>query len=337
MSHHSHSAFGAGVSRRRMIAATMAAGFGSAGVLAQSYPSRLMTMLVGFPAGGQADATARIFLPALQKALGQAIVVENAAGVGGSLGAQKALAAPANGHTIYFGTPIELVQTPMALAGVKYKPENFRMVGLMASTYLMMLVRPDLPVTSVSDFAALAKKQGRRELSFGSVGHGSAYHLVAERFGKETGSKLLHVPYKGAQQLITDLAGGQIDMAFLAMGGPVPGLIKTGRLKAIGFTGPGRHEDFPNVQTMNESNVVKDFQFDLWGALMVPASTPESVVSTLSSALQDALNLQQVRRDIEATGAVPAKPMTPSQATLFYSAEIARYQNIGKAINLRPE
>ncbi|HSV51696.1 MAG TPA: tripartite tricarboxylate transporter substrate binding protein, partial [Burkholderiaceae bacterium] len=230
-----------------------------------------------------------------------------------------------------------LVQTPMAVANVKYKPENFRMVGLMASTYLMMLVRPDLPVTSVAEFAALAKKQGQRELSFGSVGRGSAYHLVAERFGNETGSKLLHVPYKGAQQLITDLAGGQIDMAFLAMGGPIPGLIKTGRFKAIGFAGPGRHGDFPSVQTMNESNVVKDFQFDLWGALMVPAATSEQVVSKLSSALQDALNQQQVRRDIEATGAVPAKPLTPSQAARIYSAEIARYQSIGKAINLRPE
>lgn len=303
----------------------------------QTYPTKMITLLVPYSAGGQADAIARAVAPALQKELGQTVIVDNVAGVGGSLGAQKILAAAADGHTIMFGTPIELVQTPMAVAGVRYKSDDFRMIGPIASTYLMMIVRPDLPVASVADFVALAKKPGANELSYGSVGRGSAYHLVAERFAQDTGIKMLHVPYKGAQQAITDLAGGQIDMAFLALGGPVPGLLQSGKFKAIGYTGRSRHPAFPNTPTLDESKLVKDFNFDLWGALMVGKNVPESVTAKLSTALNQALKQPQLRKDLEATGVQPADPMDLARAASFYASEIARYQRIGKSINLQPE
>jgi len=327
-----------GLTRRDVLAfSASAACLGATGALAQAYPSRPVSLVVAFPAGGQADASARTIVQALQSALGQPVVVDNVPGVGGALGAQKVLAAPPDGHTVFFGTPIELVQTPMALASIKYKPEHFRMVGPVASTYLMMIVRSDLPVASVADFVVLAKKPGARELSFGSVGRGTAYHLVAERLAHETGVKMLHVPYKGAQQLITDLAGGQIDMAFLAMGGPVPGLLQTGKFKAIGFTGPSRHPAFPNTPTMNESRVVKDFVFDLWGSLMVPRNLPEPIVAKLSAALRDVLKQPQVRASLEAMGVQPANPVDLAQAARFYGSEIARYRSIGQSIDLRPE
>ena len=147
------------------------------------------------------------------------------------------------------------------------------MVGPIASTYLMLVVRPTLEVNSVAELVALAKKGGK-ELSFGSVGPGSIYHLVAERFAKDAGIKLLHVPYKGAAQMFGDLAGGQIDLAFMPLGGPVPGMIQTGKFKALGFTGPSRHASFPNVPTMDETRVVKEFVFDVWVALMLPRATP---------------------------------------------------------------
>ena len=156
--------------RTLLLVASTAASFLAHG---QTYPTKTITLLVPFPAGGQADAVARAIAPGLQKELGQTVIVDNAAGVGGTLGTQKVLAAPADGHTLMFGTSIELMQTPMAMAGVKYKPEDLRMVGPVASTYLMMIVRPDLPVASVADFVALAKKSGTKELSYGSVGRGS--------------------------------------------------------------------------------------------------------------------------------------------------------------------
>lgn len=303
----------------------------------QTYPTKTITLLVPFPAGGQADAAARAIAPALQKELGQTVIVDNVAGVGGSLGAQKVIAAAADGHTLMFGTPIELVQTPMAVASVKYKPNDFRMVGPVGSTYFMMIVRPDLPVANVADFVALAKKSGTKEMSYGSVGRGSAYHLVSERFARDTGIKILHVPYKGAQQTITDLAGSQIDMAFLALGGPVQGLLQAGKFRAIGYTGRSRHPAFPNTPTMDESKLVQDFVFDLWGALMVGKNVPEPVVAQLSAALSRTLKRPQLRKDLEATGVLPVEPLDLAQAASFYASEIARYQRIGKSINLQPE
>lgn len=327
-----------GSTRRDVLVFSAAATcLGTSSAFARSYPSRPVSMVVAYSAGGQADAIARAVAPSLQSALGQTVVIENLPGVGGSMGAQKVLAAPPDGYTVLFGTPIELVQTPMAVASVKYKPESFRMVGPVASTYLIMIVRADLPVASVVDFVALAKRSRTKELSYGSVGRGTAYHLVAERFAQETGVKMLHIPYKAAQQLITDLAGGQIDMAFLAMGGPVPGLLQTGKFKGLGFTGPTRHLAFPTIPTMNETQVVKDFVFDLWGSIMVPMGLPEPVVARLSNALSQVLVEPKVRSSLEAMGVQPADPMDQVQAARFYGSEIARYRNIGQSINLKPE
>jgi tripartite-type tricarboxylate transporter receptor subunit TctC len=304
---------------------------------AQGFPSKSITLLVTYPAGGQADAVARAVAPALQKELGQTVIVENVAGVGGSLGAQKALAAAADGHTLMLGTPIELVQTPMAVASAKYKAEDFRMVGPIASTYMTMVVRPDLPAATVAEFVALAKKASTKELSFASVGRGSAYHLVAERFAQDTGIKMLHVPYKGAQQVITDLAGSQIDLAFLPLAGPVPGLLTNGKLRAIGHAAPVRHAAFPNTPTMDESKLVKDFNFDLWAALMVGTNVPEPVLTKLSIALNQVLKQPQFSQAMAAMGAQSATPTSLAQASTFYAAEIARYQRIGKSIDLQPE
>lgn len=303
----------------------------------QTYPTRPITLLVPFPAGGQADALARATAPALQKELGQPVIVENTAGVGGALGAQRVLNAPPDGYTLMFGTPIELIQTPMAVAGARYQPDAFRMVAPVLSTYLMMVVRSELPVNNVAEFVALARSRAANELNYGSVGRGSAYHLVAERFAQDTGVKMVHVPYRGAQQMITDLAGGQIDMGFLAMGGPVPGLLQTGKFKAIGYTGTTRHPAFPNVATLNESKLVKDFNFDLWGAVMAHRNVPEAVVAKVHAAVNTALRQPQFRKNLEATGVIPAEPTSLARAAAFYASETVRYQRVGKSIDLQPE
>lgn len=316
--------------------ATAAGVLGPSIALADSYPTKTISTVVAFPAGAQADVTWRVLQPLMQKHLGQTIITENIGGAGGSLGAQKLLNAAADGHTLLAATAIELTQTPLALATVKYKAEDFRMIGPIASTYLMLSVRPTLGVNSVAELVALAKKDGT-ELSFGTVGPGSIYHLVAERFARDTGIKLLHVPYKGAAQLITDLAGGQIDLVFMPLGGPVPGMITNGKFKALGFTGPNRHPSFPAVPTMNETQVVKDFVFDVWLGLTVPRTTPEPVAQRLNAALADVIRQPQVRKDIEGAGGIPAQAMTLAEADRFLSSEAARYRAIARTINLKAE
>lgn len=304
---------------------------------AQVYPSKLVTGIVAYPAGAQGDVTARLVVPELQRHLGQTVIVENIAGVGGTRGAQKALAAPADGHTLLLATAIETTQTPLAMASAKYKAEDFRMVGQIASTHLMLVVRPTLPVHSVNDLIALSKKTADRPLTFGSVGRGSVYHLVTERFAGDTGIKLLHVPYKGAAPLITDAAGGAIDIVFMPVGGPVLGMIQKGLLKPLAYTGSSRHAAFPDIPTMEETGLVKNFKFDVWLALMASKSTPEAVMVKLNAVLREVMREPKVRVSIAAAGGIPAAPMTLAEAARFYADETASYRAIAQSIGLQPE
>ncbi len=313
-----------------------AACFVALAATAHAQSDKPISVIMAYPAGGQADVTARAVLPTMQKALNQTMVMDNVAGAAGSIGMQKLRDAKADGHVIAVATPIELVQTPMAMR-TKYAAEDFRLVGRIASTYMMLVTRPDLPVSNLSELVALAKKSGAKELSYGTTGRGTIYHLVAERFAQDTGIKMLQVPYKGAAQIFGDLIGGQIDLVFMPFGGPVAGMVQSGKFKPIAYTGPSRHPAFPNIPTMNETGLVKDFVFDVWAGVVVPKATPDAVVQRLSGALNEALQQPSVRKDLDAGGGIPASPSTPTDAEKLYTSEVARYRAIGKAINLQPE
>lgn len=325
--------------RRSLVAATAAGLSGLALPLsAQSrFPSGPINMTVCFPAGGQADFVGRVAAAGLQKKLGQPVIVENIPGAGGSLGLQRFLSAKPDGYSLLAATPMELIQTPMAMK-VKYEAEDFQMIGLVASSNLLLLTKPTLEVKTPSDLVALARKlPAGKELTFGSVGRGSAFHLVAEKFSQDVGINMLHVPYKGVAPLLTDLSGGQIDLVFLTVAGPVLGMIKTGKLKAIGFAGQRRHSDLPEVPTLNETGLVKNFSFDLWGGLFASKAVPEPVAKQLSNALQDMLKQPQLKTDIESTGAVLSTPMSLTEAARRYAEDIERYRAIGRSIRLQPE
>ena len=143
---------------RRALIALAVAGAAVASAHAQTYPSKLLTLVVPYPAGGPSDVIARTIQPGLQKLLGQTLIIDNVGGAGGGLGVQKMLLAPPDGHTMLLGSPMELVQTPLALASVKHKPEDLRVVGVLVNTNMILLARPDLPASTVDELAALAKK-----------------------------------------------------------------------------------------------------------------------------------------------------------------------------------
>ena len=265
------------------------------------------------------------------------MIVENVPGAGGSIGAQRYLSGRQDGYTLFSSSPIEVIQTPLALK-VKYKSEDFRLVGLVGASNMFLLVRPTLDVKSPQDFLTLARKlPAGKELSFGSVGRGSGFHLVAETFAAEVGIKAIHVPYKGVAPMLSDLAGSQIDFAFMTLGGPIMGMIKSGRLKAIGYADSQRHPELLDVPTMNETGVVKNFSFDLWSGLFVSKATPEGIVQRLSDAMQEALKQPQLRSEIEGSGVNFAAPMTLDEAARRYAADIAKYRSIAQSIQLQPE
>ena len=183
--------------------------------LAQAWPTKPVNLMVPYPAGGPSDAIARIMNTPLGKELGQQVLVENLGGVAGALAAQKVLSAPADGQYIFQGSPNEVILSPLANAAVKLKAEDFRLVHPVADAVMVFVTRKDLPVSSVDELIALARKSADKPLTYGSVGIGSLYHLILEQAQAQTRVQLNHVPYKGNAPLLQDIAGGQVDFAVL--------------------------------------------------------------------------------------------------------------------------
>ena len=326
------------LTRRQALAALGTAPlFTHAAVHAQSAGGGTVSMVVAYPAGGQADAVARTVQAEFQRKLGSTVIIENAPGGGGFIAAGKVLAAPADGRTLLLGTPLELIQAPLGMAAVKHKPEQFRLLRPIAGTALMLLVRPDMPANNLAELVALAKKSTARPMTYCSGTKGSIFHLVSERLAIDTGVKLLEVPYRGGAQMLPALASGEVDMGFIPLGGAVAGMIKSGRIKALAVTAANRHPAFPEVPTMNESGLVKDFEFDAWAGLVASRAMPDAMAAQQNAAMGAVTSLPQVRKDLEGAGMVMAPAMDLAAADRFYAAEIVRYQAIAKAIHLQPE
>jgi tripartite-type tricarboxylate transporter receptor subunit TctC len=312
-----------------------AAGMGSAH--AQGFPTKPINLMVPYPAGGPSDAIARIFNTQLGKELGQQVLVENLGGVSGALAAQKVLAAPADGYYIFQGSPNEVILSPLANAAVKLKTEDFRLLHPVADAVMVFVTRKDLPVNSVDDLVALARKSADKPLTYGSVGIGSLYHLILESVQAATGIKLAHVPYKGNAPLLQDIAGGQVDFAVLVYSAGMGALAEQGRLKVIGQLGAQRSELLKNVPAVSEGQSLKNFSFKIWTGFMVPKSTPEDVVVRLHAAIGKTLQDPTVRSQLAAQTQLASAPMTLAESAKFFEAETARYRTIAKQINLQPQ
>jgi len=298
---------------------------------AQQYPNRLLTLMVPYPAGGGSDFLARQLQPELSKQLGQQVVVENTGGASGAIGIQKVIAAPADGYQLLLGSPMEIMLTPLALSAVKYKPEDLRPVAQLVTMTMVLLTRKDLPVRDVQDLVALGRQQ---ELSFGSLGHASLYHLVAARFMQLTGTKMLHVPYKGMVPVLADLMGGQIDLAFIPLNGNVPSLIREGRVKALGITARHAVASFPELEPLAAREAFAGLEFDIWGGIQVARATPIDVAKRLNQAVYQSLQNPGIRTAYEAAGNTLPAPMSLEELDRLYHEENRRYQTIAKSVSL---
>ena len=298
-------------------------------IQAQDFPQKAINLVVPFPAGGVADFVARLVQLEYQRQMGQQVVVENIGGAGGALALQRVLAATADGRTQALGTPAELVLTPMALPAVKYKPGDWRLAALIARTPLFLLVRGDLPVNTVDGLIDWART---RQLNYGSAGVGSLIHLMGERCAELTGLKTTHVPYKGGGTLITELAGGQLDMTFFPMAGPVPAMVKQGRIKVLGISQPAASPLFPDVPPLSRHSLLQGFHYDTWIGVQVPRGTPDAAVDRINRSMAAAVRSEPVRTQIEASGAQPAPPMSPAELDRFYAVEVERYRVAARSI-----
>ncbi|MDM0052371.1 tripartite tricarboxylate transporter substrate binding protein [Variovorax sp. J22R115] len=305
--------------------------------LAQGYPTKPVSLMVPYPAGGPSDAAARIFTVPLGKELGQQVVVENLGGVAGALAAQKVLAAPADGYYLFQGSPNEVILSPLANAAVKLKAEDFRLVHPVTDAVMVFVARKDLPASNVDELIALARKSKDKPLTYGSVGIGSLYHLILEDVQHRTGTQMIHAPYKGNAPLLQDIGGGQVDFAVLVYSAGMGALADQGRLKVIGQLGAQRSELLKNVPAVSEGKELKDFSYKIWSGFMVPKNTPEDVVQRLHKAIGATLQEPGVRSQLAAQTQLASPPMTLAESAKFYDAEIARYRAIAKSINLQPQ
>jgi tripartite-type tricarboxylate transporter receptor subunit TctC len=300
---------------------------------AQSFPSKPVSMIVAFPPGGGSDVLGRAVGKGMSEAFGQPVIVENVVGVGGSLGVLKAANANPDGYTILAGSPLELIYTPLGIAAAKNKPEDMRMAALVGHTPIAIAVRKDLPVSTLEEFVAYAKKADK-PLSFGSTGIGSLYHLMAEKALQNAGAKGLHAPYNGLAPYLKDLMGGVLDFAVVPLVGPVLGAIEGGQIKALAVAAPQSIARLPKLPPARATKGFEDYQFSIWLGIQTSIKTPDAQLATIHKAVYAALANPDLRKTIETAGTVIAEPMGLQQLDSFYKKEAATGAAIAKSINL---
>ena len=320
----------------RVAALVAGLGLAASAVLAQAWPTKPVSLVVPWPAGGPSDFVARQIQSDTQKALGQTLIVENIGGVGGAMGVQKMLTGN-DGHTLLLGSPLELIIPPLTLATVKYKPTDLRMVAQLVKAPLVLLARKDLPASNIEELLALVAQRKDKPLTMANTGPGSMFHLVAEKLAQAMGSEFVHVPYRGSAPAMGDLMGGQVDLMFTIFAGPIPATIADGKLKAIGLAAAKPLPKFPQIAALASHPRLAGFEFDSWAGVQVPRNTPEDVAQRLNKVLNDAMANPQTRQAFESTGNIVVPPLTLAELDRLYQSEIARYQAVAKSINLQPQ
>lgn len=309
----------------------------AAGVPAAS--RRTLSLVVPYPAGGSSDALARAMQPTLTRQLGETVVVENVSGASGTLGVQRVVSAPADGRTLLIGSPNEVILAPLALKSARYRPEDLQYLATITIAPLVLMARRDLPASSLDELVALAERQRAKPLTFGSVGHGSMYHLVAEYLGRVAQVPLLHVPYKGTTPLVQDLVGQQVDFAVLPNVGIPTEMLHAGKLRAVAVLDARRMTSLPDTPAVSESalTIREQLQFSVWGAVLLRNGTPRPRVDRLHSALSAAIASEEVARTLASSGSAAAPSVALQRASSFYNQEIVRFRHWAKAIDLQAQ
>ena len=279
--------------RRHLLQATVGAALLPRAVLAETWPSRAVKLVVPFPPGSSPDIIARLVAEPLAQALGQPIVVDNKPGAGGNLGTAAVAKAEPDGYTLLFTIQGPLVTAPLLNRNLGYDPvKELAPVSLIATSPNVLVVDPKLGATTLAEFVRVAKER-RGELNYGSVGNGSAAHLAMESFKARAGIDLVHVPYQGFPQVVNAVLGGQVQAGFM-----VPGIamaqVRAGKLRALGVTTLGRVASLPELPTFVELGY-PGFEAISWQAVLAPAKTPRSIVERLGRELVRIVKSDEVR------------------------------------------
>ena len=318
---------------RRLLSALLSVPFIYAGcVSAQDYPNRPIRLIIPWPPGGGTDVTFRMWAPKLGEELGQQIVIDNRSGAGSIIGLDIVAKSQPDGYTLG-ASNIAFGANPFLRSKMPFDTEKDLVpVSMTAFVPMVLTVYPPFPAKSLKELLAMAKaKPG--SINYGSAGNGSASHLVTELMLDVTGTKMVHVPYKGGAPANIAGMSGEVKVVYIALSAGI-GLVKTGKLRPLAISTLKRHPLLSDVPTIAESIGKPDFQVAEWHGVVVPKGTPQAVISRLNKAIVKALHAPDVRKRIETAGA-ETLGTSPEEMAKYVKNELTRWERVIKAVGIR--
>jgi tripartite-type tricarboxylate transporter receptor subunit TctC len=301
---------------------------------AQTYPDRLIKIVVPYPPGGPIDTTARLVAQRLGPILGQTVIIENRGGAGGALGTKAAAGAEPDGYTLLFGNASAFVVGPAVYRFRDYDTlKQFTPIAKVTEGYEVLVVAPDFPAKNVQELIAYAKARPGK-LNFGSMGYGNLTHLVAELFKLQTGTDFVHVPYKGSPEAVAGIVSGQVHILFGEVAGLLP-LVREGKLRALGVASVGRNALAPELPTMIEGGV-DGFVALTFTGVVAPKGTPAPIVSKLNAAINESLKPPEVVAALGRLGA-EVRPGSPEEFGAFLAKERDKWVDVVTRTGIKAE
>jgi tripartite-type tricarboxylate transporter receptor subunit TctC len=302
------------------------------GVAFAAYPDKPIRLIVPYPPGGLTDGSARMIAKGLSARLGQSIVVENVAGGGGNIGADKAAKSPADGYTLYVGNNATVGLNTLVYKRLPFDPmKDLAPIAQYAESHTVLVVHPSVPATTVAELVALAKaKPG--QLNFGPTGQGGLSHLVGEMFNAATGVQTVHIAYKGTGPALTDLLGGQIQFMFNDTSLPH---VKAQKLRALAVTGLKRWDDLPDVPTMSELGIA-GYETYNWFGILAPAGTPADIIERLNREIVAVVNEPESQEWLRSRGAV-GRTGSVADFAAYIAGDLEKWTRLVKTVGITPE
>jgi tripartite-type tricarboxylate transporter receptor subunit TctC len=301
--------------------------------VAASYPSRSVRVIVTVPAGGGVDSVTRIFADKLQRRLGQSFVIENQGGAGGNVGASTVYGAAPDGYTLMSSQPAPLTTNVALYKKLSFDPAALEPVVIMSRFPNVLLVRKDFPAKTAAEFIAYAKANPGK-LNYASQGIGTTSHLTTELFMSLTGTKMVHVPYKGTAPALNDLIAGQVDFIFMELSSAVR-LHQGGNARILAIATDKRLASLPEIPTMIEAGV-PNFVSDTWNALSAPPKTPAAIIGKLNAAVNDIIAAPETRQKFEELNLLPAGG-SPADMGKFVREETGRWTEVIRRAGIQAE